>query len=70
MTLANDDRGKFICKKNLADHFSFDPIFLASSGKQSPIYTNSTWKKATFGTGPIVVLNGANWKNCLENSPF
>ena len=69
MTLANDDRGKFM-GKNLADHFSFDPIFLASSGKQSPIYTNSTWKKATFGTGPIVVLNGANKKKLSENSPF
>ena len=69
MTLGNDDRGKFI-EKNLADHFSFDPIFLARSGKQSPIYTNSTWKKVTFGTGPIVVLNGAIEKKLSENSPF
>ena len=57
-------------KKNLADHFSFDPIFQASSGKLNPIYTNSTWKKATFGTGPIVVLNGAIEKKLSENSPF
>ena len=70
MTLGNDDRGKFMRKKNLADHFSFNPIFQASSGKLNSIYTKSTWKKATFGTGPIVVLNGAIKKKLSENSPF
>ena len=49
-------------KKNLADYFSFDPTFLAMSGKVNPIYTKSNWKKATFGTGPIEVLKGANMK--------
>ena len=42
-------------KKNLADYFSFDPTFLAMSGKLNPIYTKSTGcpsAKADVSIGP------------------